>query len=144
MEGKSGAGPEAARSPKLAPAITTREASVSSLVAEGRRLRARGNFKRALELFGKAATSDPTRVDALSGRGWCYLELSSYAPAEASFQAALQEDPQDAEALVGLAETYRYEGRKADAVRYYQQYLVAHPQGDEAVTARNAIQALQE
>ena len=87
------------------------------------------------------ATDSP---QALAGRGWCYLDLSQYPPAEASFQAALVEDPTYAEALIGLAETYRYQGRRAEAVDYYKKYLAAHPDGEDAVAARNALGQLKE
>ncbi|HZZ84187.1 MAG TPA: tetratricopeptide repeat protein [Anaeromyxobacteraceae bacterium] len=130
--------------PRSSVAPSSGDASLASLLVEARRARSHGKFKRALDLFGKAIAQDSSRVEALSGRGWCYLELSRYEPAGASFRAALAHEPEDGEALMGLAETYRYEGRKEDAVRYYQRYLAAHPQGDEATTARNAIQALEE
>jgi hypothetical protein len=45
---------------------------------------------------------------------------------------------------MGLAETYRYAGRRAEAVKYYERYLATHPQGEDAVAARNAINALKE
>ena len=87
---------------------------------------------------------DPENAEALAGRGWCYLDLSQYAPAEASFQGALEQDPYHAEALIGLAETFRYEGRRADAVKWYERYLASYPGGDDAVAARNAITQLKE
>jgi Tfp pilus assembly protein PilF len=87
---------------------------------------------------------DPRSADALAGRGLCYLDLTRYARAEASFKDALETDPRHAEALMGLAETYRYEGRREEAVAVYRRYLAAHPGGEEANAARNAIDALKE
>ena len=87
----------------------------------------------------------PTRPSAssrLAGRGWCYLDLSQYPPAEASFQAALGTEPDAPGALLGLAETYRWQGKRPDAIRYYERYLAAHPGGDEAQVARNALEEL--
>jgi tetratricopeptide (TPR) repeat protein len=114
------------------------------LVAEAKKLRERGKTEKALDLFGRAVELDPENAEALAGRGWCYLDLSQYAPAKASFQGALEQDPYHAEALIGLAETFRYEGRRADAVKWYERYLAAHPGGDDAVAARNAITQLKE
>ena len=117
---------------------------VKQLLAEAQRLRERGKVEKALDLYGRVADLQPDNPEALAGRGWCYLDLSQYPPAEASFQAALAEDPTHAEALIGLAETYRYEGRRAEAVGYYQKYLAAHPDGEDAVAARNALGQLKE
>jgi len=117
---------------------------VKQMLAEAQRLRERGKVEKALDLYGRVAELEPDNPEALAGRGWCYLDLSQYPPAEASFQAALEEDPTHAEALIGLAETYRYEGRRAEAVGYYQKYLAAHPDGEDAVAARNALGQLKE
>jgi len=83
-------------------------------------------------------------VEALTGRGLCYLDLGQYHTAEASFQTALAVDPEAADALMGLAETYRSQQRKAEAIAQYERYLRFHPDGDEAAVARNAIASLKE
>ena len=114
------------------------------LLADARRLRARGKPEAALKAYGRALETEPANADALAGRGLCYLELSRYGPAEASFQAALEADARHAEALMGIAETYRYEGRRTEAVTYYQKYVAAHPHGEDAAAARSAIDALKE
>ena len=113
-----------------------------AVLAEAERLRARGDYRRALELYGRVASDDPENVAALAGRGLCYLDLSRYAPAAASFEAALKLVPSHADALLGLAEAYRAQGRDADAVRCYERYLAEHPDGEEAAVARNAIAEL--
>lgn len=118
--------------------------SLQRLLADARRLRERGKPDAALGTYGRAIELEPENADALAGRGLCYLDLSRYAPAEASFQAALEADEQHAGALMGLAETFRYEGRRTEAVTYYRRYLAAHPEGEDAVAARNAIDALKE
>jgi tetratricopeptide (TPR) repeat protein len=115
-----------------------------SLISQAKRLRDRGKAQQALDLFGQAVELEPRSAEAQAGRGWCYLELSQYAPAEASFQAALDLDGKSADALLGLAETFRYEGRRAEAVRYYERYLQAHPDGEDAPAAQNAIRSLKE
>jgi tetratricopeptide (TPR) repeat protein len=115
-----------------------------ALLAEADRLRLRGNVERALDLYGRVVSAQPDNADALAGRGLCYVDLSQYGPAEASFQAALRLDPEQPDALLGLAETYRWQGRRADAIQYFEKYLAFHPDGDEAAVARNAIAQLRE
>jgi tetratricopeptide (TPR) repeat protein len=88
--------------------------------------------------------AEPHNAPALAGRGVCYLELSRYQQAEASFQGALETDARNAEALYGMAETYRYMGRKADAVDYYERFLQVRPSGDDAAAARKLITQLKE
>ena len=96
----------------------------------------------ALELFGRVASQDAENTDALTGRGLCYFELEKYAPAEASFVAALRLDPRLPDALLGLAETYRYQGRKSEAISHYEKYLAHHPHGEDVEVARNALSEL--
>lgn len=115
-----------------------------ALLAQATRLREKGDVERALELYGRVVAQEPENVEALTGRGLCYLDLESYPPAEASFQAALRIEPEEADALLGLAETYRWQGRKTDAIKYYDRYLAAHPAGEEAEVARNALKELRE
>jgi predicted Zn finger-like uncharacterized protein len=127
-----------------APVAPPKARTAQNLIAQGSRLRERGKAQPALEIFNRALDIDESNPDALAGRGLCYLELSQYPEAEASFQAALQAAPENADALMGLAETYRYQGLRPDAVAYYKKYLAAHPDGADAVAATNAIEALKE
>ncbi|HQR30416.1 MAG TPA: tetratricopeptide repeat protein, partial [Anaeromyxobacteraceae bacterium] len=106
--------------------------------------RDRGRCEAALELYGQALGIDGRNAAALAGRGACYLELSRYAQAEASFEAALESDPRNAEALFGLGETYRYMGRNPEAVALYERFLVVRPTGDEAAAARRLVVQLKE
>ena len=113
-----------------------------ALLAQAARLREKGDVEQALDVYGRVAGDDPENVEALTGRGLCYLDLEEYPPAEASFQAALKIDPSQPDALLGLAETYRWEGKKTDAVRYYEKYLAVSPEGEDAQVARNALEEL--
>jgi hypothetical protein len=113
-----------------------------ALLAQAARLLERGDAEAALELFGRVAADDPENTEALTGRGLCYLDLENFAPAEASFSAALQLDPGEADALLGLAETYRSQGKKSEAISHYERYLAQHPDGDEVEVARNALAEL--
>ncbi|HTP29228.1 MAG TPA: zinc-ribbon domain-containing protein [Anaeromyxobacteraceae bacterium] len=118
--------------------------SMKALLSEAYRLRERGKPEAALSMYDHALDQNPHDAEILSGRGLCYLDLSQYALAEASFRAALEVDARHGGALMGLAETYRYEGRRGEAVSYYKKYLAAHPQGEDAVAAANAVEALKE
>jgi predicted Zn finger-like uncharacterized protein len=124
--------------PVAAPAAKTPKA----LLARARALHERGDTAAALELYGRVASDDPGNVDAQAGRGLCYLDLEKWAPAEASFQAALRLEPDSADALLGLAETYRFQGKKAEAIPMYERYLARYPDGEEAQVAKNALAEL--
>ncbi|HEX9306681.1 MAG TPA: tetratricopeptide repeat protein [Anaeromyxobacter sp.] len=113
-----------------------------ALLAQARKLLEKGDPDAALELFGRVASQDPRNAEALTGRGLCYLDLEKYAPAEASFSAALQSDPGDPDAMLGLAETYRFQGKQIEAIAHYEKYLARHPDGEEAEVARNALAEL--
>ncbi len=134
--------PPAPSGPSAAPSVP-RDPAPSPL-ARARELRNRGRCEEALDLYGQALARDGRNAVALAGRGACYLDLTQYAQAEASFQAALELDPRNAEALFGLAETYRYMGNKADAVTGYERFLAVRPTGDDAAAARKLIQQLKE
>jgi predicted Zn finger-like uncharacterized protein len=113
-------------------------------IAQARKLRDRGGYEQALGLYAQVLDAEPRNATALAGRGWCYLELSRYASAEASFRSAIEADPRGADALFGMAETYRYMGKKGEAVAFYERFLSVQAGGDDAVAARNAIRQLKE
>jgi len=119
-------------------------AALRVALARAREQRDRGRCEAALDLYGQALAIDGRNATALAGRGACYLDLSRYAQAEASFEGALDSDPRNAEALFGLAETYRYMGRKAEAVAGYEKFLAVRPTGDDAAAARRLISQLKE
>jgi predicted Zn finger-like uncharacterized protein len=132
--------PEPATPPATEPAPAPK--GPKATLAEADRLRARGDCKRALDLYGRLLVRDPEHAAALTGRGLCYLDAEEYGPAEASFQTALAVDSASADALLGLAETLRWQGRTADAIGYYEKYLAQHPDGEDAAVARNALDTL--
>ena len=118
--------------------------ALRGLLARAREQRDRGRCEAALDLYGQALAVDGRNAAALAGRGACYLDLSRYVQAEASFEGALDSDPRNAEALFGLAETYRYMGRKDQAVAFYEKFLAVRPTGDDAAAARRLISQLKE
>lgn len=113
-----------------------------AMLAQAARLREKGNVDQALDLYGRVADDDPENVEALAGRGSCYLDLEKYPLAEAAFKAALQVDSKQPDALLGLAEAYRWQRKKADAIKYYEKYLAVSPEGEDAPVARNALEEL--
>ena len=129
--------PKPLPAPEKPPPPTTRQ-----LLAKARALLEKGDSEAALDLFGRIASKDPSNVEALTGRGLCYLDLESYAPAEASFEAALRIEPDQPDAMLGLAESYRFGGRKAEAIAQYERYLARHPDGDDVEVAKNALEEL--
>ena len=118
--------------------------ALRGLLARAREQRDRGRCEAALDLYGQALAVDGRNAAALAGRGACYLDLSRYVQAEASFEGALDSDPRNAEALFGLAETYRYMGRKDQAVVFYEKFLAVRATGDDAAAARRLISQLKE
>jgi predicted Zn finger-like uncharacterized protein len=140
--------PTTAREPETAPSAAAptgaadpraAQKSQRALLAQADRLRKRGEVAHALVLYARVVADDPRNVEALVGKGLSQLDLSQYAGAVASFEAALEADPQNPDAVLGLAETCRWQGEEAEAIRYYEQYLAQHPEGEEAAVARNAI-----
>jgi hypothetical protein len=113
-----------------------------ALLAQAGKLLENGDAEAALELYGRVASEDPSNSGAQAGRGLCYLDLENYAPAEASFLAALGVDPEHPDALLGLAETYRFQGKKAEAISHYEKYLARHPDGEDAEVAKHALAEL--
>jgi predicted Zn finger-like uncharacterized protein len=126
------------------PPVVPKPPTVKSLLAQAAQARDRGWVEKALDIYGKVLQMDEENVAALAGRGWCYLDLSQYAPAQSSFEAALEIEPTEGDAVMGLAETYRYQSRNADAIRYYRKYLELEPDGEDATAAKNALEQLKE
>jgi len=116
--------------------------TTKQLLAKARALLEKGDSETALDIFGRIASKDPSNVEALTGRGLCYLDLENFAPAEASFEAALRIEPDQPDAMLGLAESYRFEGKKTEAIAQYEKYLARHPDGDDVEVAKNALEQL--
>ncbi|HSM91656.1 MAG TPA: tetratricopeptide repeat protein [Anaeromyxobacteraceae bacterium] len=129
---------------KGAPAPGAAGKGPKQLLADAQRLRERGAYDRALDLYERVIAAQPGNARALAGRGLCYLDLQQYALAEQGFRAALRADPEEQDALLGLAEAARYQGKKSEAIQLYERYLALHPDGEDAVAARNAVQQLKE
>ncbi|MBN2497310.1 MAG: zinc-ribbon domain-containing protein [Deltaproteobacteria bacterium] len=105
-------------------------------------LRNKGRTQQALEAYDAALELKPGDVEALAGKGWCYLDLGSNNSAITSFQRALQVNPRYGDAIMGLAESYKFKGNKEKAIQYYKRYLDVLPSGPEASVARTNLESL--
>jgi predicted Zn finger-like uncharacterized protein len=116
--------------------------SADCFISQGDRLRDRERAEAALDAYGKALDLKPDNVEALTGKGLCYLDMAKPALAEPMLEQALKMNPRYAPAIMGLAESYRFQGKKDAAVAMYQKYLDSFPNGPEAGVAKSNIDRL--
>lgn len=111
-------------------------------IAQGDRLRDKERAEAALDAYGKALDINPDNIEALTGKGLCYLDMAKPVQAEPVLEQALKMNPRYAPAIMGLAESYRFQGKKESAVNMYQKYIDTFPNGPEAGVARSNIERL--
>jgi len=111
-------------------------------ISQGDRLRDKERAEAALDAYGKALEISPENVEALTGKGLCYLDMAKPLQAEPVLEHALKVNPRYAPAIMGLAESYRFQGKKESAIATYQKYLDAFPNGPEASVAKANIERL--
>ena len=99
---------------------------------------------RALSLYEKALDMEPGDPKAMTGIGWCYVDMQDLTMAVSMFKRVLANVPRYADAHFGLAEAYRLRGMKRDAVQYYRSYLDIQPYGSEATVAKRKLLELGE
>ena len=116
--------------------------SFEQLVAQADRLRQSDHAAKAMNLYQKALELEPDDPDALSGMGWCYVDLEQPDPAIATFKQVLTKAPRFSDAHMGIAEAYRMKGMKRDATKHYQEYLNIMPNGEDADLARRMLKDL--
>ena len=112
------------------------------MVSQADRLRQSDHAAKALNLYQKALELEPTDPDALSGAGWCYVDLEQPDPAIATFKKVLANAPRFSDAHMGIAEAFRMKGMKRDAAKHYQEYLTIMPSGEDADLARRMLKEL--
>ena len=110
------------------------------LLRQARALQDQGRCTQALAAFDKVLEQKPQSVEALTGKGLCYLDLGNYQAAISWFQKALRVNPRYGEAIIGLAETYKYQGNLDEARKYYRNYLEVLPNGPEAAVAKRNLE----
>ncbi len=111
-------------------------------IGQGDRLRDKERAEAALDAYGKALDISPENVEALTGKGLCFLDMAKPLQAEPVLEHALKLNPRYAPAIMGLAESYRFQGKKDSAIGMYQKYLDAFPNGPEAGVAKANIERL--
>lgn len=129
-------------SPAAGAAAPAGKIDAKTLVADARREREASKPTRALEIYGRVLEAEPKNVNALAGRGECFLNLARQTQAEASFKEALAIDPKHGPAILGLADTYNFTNRQTDALNAYKKYLALYPKSPNAKAARDAIKVL--
>lgn len=112
------------------------------LMKRANQLRQREKAQQALELYERALALQPNDAEALTGLGYCYLDLDAAPAATQEFGKALAANPRYSDAHIGIAEAYRARNQKRDAVKHYQRYLELAPDGPEAEVAKRALKDL--
>jgi predicted Zn finger-like uncharacterized protein len=112
------------------------------LVGQADRLRQSDRANKALNLYQKALEIEPDDPDAMSGMGWCYVDMEQADAAIATFKQVLTKAPRFSDAHIGIAEAYRAKGQKRDAIKHYQDYLSIMPNGEDADLARRMLKDL--
>ncbi len=101
-----------------------------------------GRPRKAMELYEQALALKPNRSEALTGLGWCHINLGRPHIAILKFQKALQVNPSYGDALIGLGKAYRIMGKLDLARDAYRRYLRDHPHGSKATIAKAALDQL--
>lgn len=143
-------GPTAASAPAVAeptdkPAPVEKKApreTFESLMKKGEQLRARDKAQQALEVYERALILQPNDAEALTGLGFCYMDLDAAPAAIQEFTKAVAANSRYSDAHLGLGEAYRARNQKRDAVKHYQRYLDLAPDGAEAEVAKRALKDL--
>lgn len=79
-----------------------RQGGLASLI-EGEALRAMGSWSEALVPLGRAADTDPERMEAWLGLGWCFKRLGRLPDAIRALEAGLESSPRQPILLYNLA-----------------------------------------
>jgi len=115
-----------------------------TLVRKAGQLAYSGKSSRALTYYRKALALKPSGVEALTGVGYCYMDLRQTGQAIRHFRRALGVSGSYGEALIGIAEAFQRSGSKKRALNSYKKYLRHHPSGRRAVLAKQNIKELED
>lgn len=135
--------PKAVEPPKK-PAEAAAPRTYEGFLAIAERLRGKNKAKEALEFFGRAADLKPEGVEAIAGKGLCFIDMEMYPQAVASFEKALEINERYGEAIMGMGEAYKFQEDKPNAIKWYERYIEVVPDGPEASVAKTNLERLKE
>jgi predicted Zn finger-like uncharacterized protein len=113
------------------------------MLLQAERLQKVGNTSDAARIFNQVLYKSPSNIDALTGLGYCYLDLGFKGKAVAYFVNALNVNKSFSPAVIGLARAYKAQGNTARALKYFKKYLSLQPGGQYADLARQNIADLE-
>ncbi|MBI3070871.1 MAG: DUF4388 domain-containing protein [Deltaproteobacteria bacterium] len=111
------------------------ESDVDRLLKEGRKLVARGRYKKAVDPLQKVVAAKPT-AEAHYLLGEAYFELSKEGPALDQLEKATAMGSRRGKAFMMLGSLYSSAGKKAKARGAFEQYLKVEPRGKFAADAK--------
>jgi len=95
-----------------------------------------GDYESAAENYGKVLMDHPERVDALYGRGVCYIELSKLDMATADFTKIITLDPKYSAAYFGRGTALRDKGAIEQTILDYGRAIDLEPHNAEYLSSR--------
>jgi len=118
--------------------------NIESLLTRAKRLQETGQPRQAMDLYETVLSREPGNIDAVSGMGWCFLDMGNRGQAITWFRRALGGGSgRFGPAIIGLAEAYKAQGQKAESLKWYRRYLELHPGGSDAGLARGNVERLE-
>jgi tetratricopeptide (TPR) repeat protein len=111
------------------------ESDVDRLLKEGKKLVARGRYKKAVEPLEKVVAAKPT-AEAHYLLGEAYFELSKEGRALEQLEKATAMGSRRGKAFIMLGSLYSSAGKKAKARGAFEQYLRVDPRGKFAADAK--------
>ena len=96
------------------------------------KLRNEARCDEAINIYNRIISENPNDVDALVGRGFCYLQSKdTYERAEADFQKVVKETPTYIDAYYGLALINKRTGRWEEAKKLLDQAMTTKDLPDD-------------
>jgi protein O-mannosyl-transferase len=90
----------------------------------------RGDYSKAVGLFGQSIKHNPDNTEALLNFGYALVLQRNYRAAEAQYLAALEISPREPVANKMYARLLELEGRNTEAVRHFQMSVSINPDVD--------------
>jgi tetratricopeptide (TPR) repeat protein len=91
-----------------------------------------GDYSRAVEVFHRALTGDPTLAKAHYFAGLAQLRWEHTPEAQDEFTAALKLAPGDPDATLGLGYVYVQQSKQAEAIDLFRSVTTTHPENGNA------------